>query len=80
MADAGGLAEIELPLQTEGLVLKVPEEVTRQRRTSVGDAVSSACPPTTALCTWSEDYWTVSDKAIDNEGVKLRVDFLREDE
>jgi len=28
MADAGGLAEIELPLQTEGLVLEVPEEVT----------------------------------------------------
>ena len=51
MAGADGLAGIELPLQTEGLVLKVPEEVTRQRRTSVGDAVSSACPPTTALCT-----------------------------
>ena len=29
MTDVGGLAEIELPLQTEGLVLEVPEEVTR---------------------------------------------------
>ncbi|MBL7178410.1 MAG: hypothetical protein ISS66_21520 [Desulfobacteraceae bacterium] len=50
MADAGGLAKIELPLQTEGLVLKVLEEVTRQRRTSVGDAVASVWPPTTTLC------------------------------
>jgi hypothetical protein len=51
LADAGGLVEIEFPLKTDGLVLKVPEEVTRQRRTSVGDTVSSVWPPAAAFCT-----------------------------